>query len=353
MFFRLCFIILFTFNALQIFACTGLMLNTKDQKYVHGRTLEFAIELDATLAVIPREYAFKGATFDYTSKYGVLGTITFDHLAILDGINEKGLSVGTFFFPGFAGYVKNTNENKKKGLSPADFPNWIITQFGTIEELKAALSTISIVEEKVPGWGETAPPFHYIVYDKTGHCIVIEPVNGELNVYDNPLGVLTNSPQFDWHLTNLRNFINLTAINAKPFKFRGLEFTGFGQGSGMVGLPGDFTPPSRFVRATIYSAVALPSATSEEAIFQTFHILNQFDIPVGAIREESNGKVYSDYTMLTCARDPANLTYYFKTYDDSTIRVADLKKFDLQAKDVKYMKMNSKQAAIDITHLLK
>lgn len=347
------FLIILLFSSLKLFGCTGLMLNTVDKNFVHGRTLEFAIELDTSLAVIPRDYSFKGSSLTYKSKYGVLGTIAFDNLAILDGINEKGLSIGTFFFPGFAGYAKNTPENTKKGLSPADFPNWVITQFATIEELKAALPDISIVDAPVKGWGQEAPPFHYIVYDKRGMSLVIEPINGELKIYDNPLGILTNSPGYEWHLTNLRNYINLTAINAKPFKFRGLEFSGFGQGSGMVGLPGDFTPPSRFVRATIYCAASTPLNTNEDAIFRTFHILNQFDIPVGAIREENNGKIYSDYTMLTCARDPENLKYYFKTYQDSTIRVADLKKFDLNAHNIKYMKMSGKETAADISNLIK
>ncbi|HRD56015.1 MAG TPA: choloylglycine hydrolase family protein [Parachlamydiaceae bacterium] len=325
------------------------MLGTKENKFVHGRTLEFAIELDNSLVVIPRGYAFQGFSLNYESKYGVLGIIAFDNLAVLDGINEKGFSIGTFFFPGFAGYAKNNSNN---GLSPADFPNWALTQFATIEELKTALETIKIVDVPVKGWGQEAPPFHYIVYDRTGKSLVIEPIDGELKIYENPLGVLTNSPDFKWHLTNLRNYINLTTINAKPFKFRGLEFVGFGQGSGMVGIPGDFTPPSRFVRATIYTAAAIPSNTSDEAIFQTFHILNQFDIPIGAIKEEKEGKIYTDYTMLTCVRDPENLKYYFKTYHNSTIKVADLKKFDLNAKTVKSMKMDGKEAPVDITTLI-
>lgn len=337
-----------------LFACTGIMLTTKDNSFVHGRTLEFAIELDLSIAVIPRGYEFqgttpKGAGLSYQSKYGVLGAIAFNSPAILDGINEKGLSIGTFYFPGFASYAEVTAENQKNSLSPADFPNWIITQFETVEEVKAALKNVNIVPTILQGWGNETPPFHYIVYDKNGHSLVIEPLNGKLVAYDNPLGVFTNSPAFDWHLTNLRNYINMTTLNAKPMTFRGMVFNGFGQGSGMVGLPGDFTPPSRFVRASIYTMTAIPSDTSEMGVFQTFHILNQFDIPIGVIKEKADGKIYTDYTVLTCVRDPKNLKFYFKTYEDQTIKMADLKEFDLNAKAIKSKKISGKQTVINIS----
>lgn len=342
----------------QLFACTGLMLTAKDKTFVHGRTLEFGIPVDASVAVIPRGYEFKANTpnglgLTYQSKYGVVGIVAFGAPEILDGMNEKGLSVGTFYFPGFAKYSEATTENQQRSLSPADFPNWVVTQFETVDEVKSALKNVNIVPTVLKGWGDETPPFHYIVYDKAGKSVVIEPVDGKLVAFDNPLGVLTNSPGFDWHMTNLRNYVNLSAFNAEPLKIDGHMISGFGQGSGMVGIPGDFTPPSRFVRAAIYTVTAMPSATSDVAFGQAFHILNQFDIPVGAIREEVKGKIFTDTTLMTCVRNPQSLKYYFKTYEDQTVKVVDLTKFDLNAKAIRYGQMSGNGDAIDITSTIK
>jgi choloylglycine hydrolase len=335
-----------------------LKLIAKDDSVVHGRTLEFGVQVETSVVVVPRGYEFVGTTpqgpgLPYTAKYAAVGAIAYDNLAIMDGINEKGLAVGVFYFPGFAGYSKITEENQSKGLSPVEFSHWIVTQFATIEEVKSALSTVVIAPTVNKEWGDTPAPFHYIVYDNKGQSLVIEPINGKLKTYDNPLGVFTNSPTFNWHMTNLRNYINLTPVNAKPINLDGLTFAPFGQGSGMVGLPGDFTPPSRFVRAAIFSTTAIPSNTANEAVFQAFHILNQFDIPVGVAREKSNGVIHSDYTLVTSVKDPQALKYYFKTYGDQSIKVVDLKKFDLNAKSIKRISTVGKEKAIDISSNLK
>lgn len=339
-------------------ACTGIKLVAKDGSIVHGRTLEFGIKVDTSSAVIPRGYAFTGTTpqgagLAYKAKYGVVGAIAFGEPAIMDGMNEKGLAAGIFYFPGFAEYTEITPENKSKAVSPVEFANWILTQFATIDEVKAALDSIVIAPTVSKNWGDIVPPFHYIIYDKSGTSLVIEPLNGKLVTYDNKLGVFTNSPTFDWMMTNLRNYINLTPFNAKPIKIGGVELTSLGQGSGMVGMPGDFTPPSRFVRAAIYSTTAIPSDNADEAVFQAFHILNQFDIPVGIARSKDGNVTYSDYTMITAVRDPQSLKYYFKTYDDQTIRVVDLKRFDLNAKEIKQADTSGVQPIVDVSSSLK
>jgi choloylglycine hydrolase len=335
-------------------ACTGMKLIAKDGSLVHGRTLEFGIQVDISTVVIPRGYSFKGTTpqgegLSYKSKYGVVGAIAFGELALMDGLNEKGLAVGTFYFPTFAGYAKITAENQLRALSPVEFPNWILTQFATVEEVKAALSTVVIAPTVTKSWGAAPAPFHYIVFDKSGNCLVIEPIEGKLVTYENKLGTFTNSPTFDWQMTNLRNFINLTPLNAKPITLNGVALEPFGEGSGMVGIPGDFTPPSRFVRAAIFSATAIPSDTAEMAIFQLFHLLNQFDIPVGSARTVAGNVTYTDETQLTCARDPQSLKYYFRSYKDQTIKVVDLNQFDLNAKSVKSLNVTGASKAYDIS----
>lgn len=340
--------------AFNVDACTGIKLKAKDGTYVAGRTLEFGIPVSITQVIVPRNYDFKGTTpngagIAYKSKYAAVGSIAFDDVAILDGLNEKGLSVGTFYFPGFAKYTPTTSENQSKSLSPVEFPNWVLTQFATVEEVKAALGNVFIAPLVVKAWGNQPPPFHYIIIDKSGKGLVVEPIDGKLVTYDDQLGVFTNSPDFTWHMTNLRNYINLSAYNVDSLKIEGVELNSFGQGSGMVGMPGDFTPPSRFVRAAIYSTASTPSKNAADAVFQAFHVLNNFDIPIGVARERTGDSYASDFTQFTAVRDPQSLKYYFRSYNDQAISVVDLSKFDFDAKEVKKWKVTGTQEVVDVT----
>ncbi len=296
-----------------------------------------------------------GDGLKYTVKYGATGIVAFGNPRLLDGMNEAGLAAGTFFFPTFAEYAAVTPDNQSKGLSPADFPNWLLTQFGSVDEVRKAVESgaVVITPTVLDGWGPVAPPFHYVVYDKTGASLVIEPVGGTLKVHDNPLGTLTNSPSFDWHMTNLRNYIALNPRDVPAVKIDGDTFKALGQGTGMLGLPGDFTPPSRFIRAAVFSSTAMPADNAGKGIDQVFHILNNFDIPVGVSRDVVNGVVYSDYTQMTVARDPQAQRYYYKTYDDQTIRMVDLKALDLNAKTIRQFSTKSEQPVVNMTEKLK
>lgn len=313
-------------------ACTGLSLKAKDGAYVNGRTVEFATPLKLTGLVIPKNKPFNGTLPDgemglqYKAIYAAVGMNAFGQPAILDGMNEKGLAAGAFYFPGYADYTKLTDENKSKAVAPTEFVNWLLTQFATVEEVKNAIDSVVIVPTSQKNWGGV-PPFHYIVYDQSGKSIVIEPLKGKLIVYDNPIGVITNSPTFDWHITNLSNYINLSPFNIPSKTIDSYKLSEFGQGNGLRGMPGDFTPPSRFVRATIFATTAITKDTAEETVFDAFHILNQFDIPVGAVRGEANGKQSDDRTIVTTVKDGKNLKFYFKTYEDQSIKVIDLKAF--------------------------
>lgn len=117
-------------------------------------------------------------------------------------------------------------------------------------------------------------PCHYVLHDAAGNCAVIEYVDGKRSIHDNPLGVFTNAPTFDWHITNLRNYANLSVTNVPPVELVGVRLSGFGQGNGLFGLPGDFTPPSRFVRAVAFSQSSVATKTAVDATLQAFHILN-------------------------------------------------------------------------------
>ncbi|HWX29567.1 MAG TPA: choloylglycine hydrolase family protein [Steroidobacteraceae bacterium] len=342
------------------YACTGIRLKAADGGVVTGRTLEFGFLIPTDIVAIPRGQAFASKTtigpgVAWASKYATVGSALQGTDYLIDGMNEKGLAVGLFYFPTFASYAQTTRDNQARSVAIIDFGTWLLTNFATLDEVRAAVrpDRVVIAPTLAPGFPPEPQPVHFVVYDKTGASIVIEPLDGKLKVYDNPLGVITNSPTFDWHMVNLRNYIALNPRNVPPVTINGTTIRQMGQGSGMLGLPGDFTPPSRFMRATVFSATAIPSKTAGDAVFQLFHILNNFDIPVGVAREEHDGVIHSDYTILTTARDPQSLKYYWKTYDDQTIRSADLNALDPNAKAILRVSTSGQQPVVDMTRAMK
>jgi choloylglycine hydrolase len=323
-------------------ACTGIRLIAADGTVVHARTMEFAIDIHSDLMMVPRGYARSGTTPDgkeglkWKAKYASVGLNGVGLPVLFDGLNEKGLAAGTFYFPGSAGYMPYTAADAGKTIAQWEVGSWILENFASVDEVKANIGNIVVPAVVFSGWG-FAPEAHYIVHDASGKSIVIEYVGGKLNVYDDPLGVFTNSPSFDWHMTNLRNYVNFSMTNVPPVQLGSVKLEPFGQGSGMLGLPGDFTPPSRFVRAVAFSQSVFPSQTGHDAILEAFHILNQFDIPKGAAREhekDEHGNILADYTIWTAASDLKAKQYYFRTYENSQIRMVDLMKMNLDAKDI-------------------
>ncbi len=129
----------------------------------------------------------------------------------------------------------------------------------------------------------------------------------------------------------------------------GEKLAGFGQGTGMWGLPGDFTPPSRFVRAVAFTQAMVPADTAEQGVWQAFHLLNQFDLPRGAIRANENGKTVIDFTNWTTAADMKNLRYYFHTYQNRQVKTVDLRKIDWNAGGIKAIPMQEAEAAQDVS----
>ena len=195
-------------------------------------------------------------------------------------MNEKGLAGGILYFPGYAGYANAAATDPAKALAPWEFLTWALTSFASVAEVKAALAGVAIIDVAQPNLGIT-PPFHYTLHDASGASIVIEPVNGALKVYDNPLGVMTNAPTFDWHLTNLKNYVKISPVNAEPITIDGVTIPSFGQGSGLLGDPGDPTPPSRLPARARLRDLGQEAADGEQSVRLTQHILNNFDIPHG------------------------------------------------------------------------
>ncbi len=342
------------------YACTGFRLIAADNGVVIGRTLEFGLDPESEILVIPAGKEITNSLQDqshgiaYTSKYGIVGANGFGFDVHVDGINETGLYVGAFYFPGYASYNKPDPEKYDISMAPEDYGTWLLANFSSVEDVKANFDKVFLVENPMEAIGGISLPAHFIVQDKTGSCVVIEPLNKTLVIYDNPLGVFTNSPTFDWHMTNLNNYINLSANNVEPIDYKGQVYKSFGEGSGLHGLPGDGTPPSRFVRATIYSQTAVQQETAEETVPQVFHLMNNFDIPVGSVREviknSSDTTVVNEITSWTTVIDLKDLTYSFKTYKGQQICKIDVMSALKKAKnEIRHIEMNTDFSAQDVS----
>jgi choloylglycine hydrolase len=176
-----------------------------------------------------------------------------------------------------------------------------------------------------------------MVTDAAGKSIVIEFTNGELKIHENLLGVITNAPNFDWHMTNLRNYVNLSPVAIPDQKLQDLDFTPLGGGSGMIGLPGDFTPPSRFVRAVAFTQTARPTTDGSEAIYEVFRILDNFNVPLGAAEGGGEADAHGgtegmrSSTIWTSAWDLRNMDLYYHTQHNRRVRRFDLDQVDWDA----------------------
>lgn len=322
----------------SVFACTGISLTSADGGVVVARTVEWALG-DARhdrLALFPRGKEYAGLTPDGSNGLKWRGTLGFVSLTAYDqdygpdGMNEAGLYVGMYYFPGFADFAKYTPAEASRSLSVGDFMQWMLSSFRTVAEVRRQLAEVRVVNVEDPRFGGAPLPFHWKIADATGACIIVEIVEGgQVRTYDAFLGVITNSPDYGWHLTNLRNYIGLSPNPRAALTLGGVRLAPLGGGSGLLGLPGDFTPPSRFVRAATLTASARPLARSEDAVFEAFRILDNFNIPVGATA--AVGKVAADITsatQVTTVADLKNRVFYFHTMDNRQVRKIDLAAID-------------------------
>jgi choloylglycine hydrolase len=319
-------------------ACTGISLMSEDGGVVVARTVEWALG-DAKhnqIVVFPRGKSYRAQTPDgmngksWSGKYGLVSVSAYDQPYGPDAMNEKGLYVGVYYFPGYADYKIYDKKHADQSMSVGDFMQWMLSSFETVEEVKRNLNKVLVVDVKDPRFGGAPLPFHWKIADPTGASIVVEMVNGgEIKVYDAFRGVIANSPTYDWHLTNLRNYLNLSTQPAAPLSIDGKSVLPFGGGSGLVGLPGDFTPPSRFVRAAVLTATTRPLPTSVDAVFEAFRILDGFNIPIGVTAKPA--KIAQDIesaTQITTVADLKNQRYYFHTMSNREVRMIDLSKID-------------------------
>lgn len=322
----------------QADACTAITLGAIDGSYIQARTQEWgAFDLNSNVLVTPRDMEFQSKALDgsqglsWTSKYGVVGLDLFNLRHYADGLNEQGLTVSVLFLPGTTEFPTYDPELSQQSIDPADLAMWLLTSFANIDEVRAELPNVQISPRPMPALDNTIPPIHWLISDATGNTVVVEYYDKELHIFDNPVGVLTNSPEFPWHLTNLRNYIGLSAAPHDPIEVGDLNLEPLGVGTGMLGLPGDFSPPSRFVRAVALRNTARPLSDGEDAMSEAFRILNSFDIPIGAT--DVPGMDIIGSTQWTTVSDSKALNYYYTTQFNSRVRLVDLTKVDFTKED--------------------
>ena len=315
---------------------------------------EFASDIQSNVIVVPRATESVGTApgdkpgLRWKSKYAMVGANGFGAPVIVDGLNEKGLGIGIFYFPGYAKYQEIKEEEVGKAIAPWEVPLYLLGNCANVEEAVQTVQDVRVGDAVQHDLG-FAPPCHYIVSDAGGRCLVLEYVGGKLKIHDNPLGVMTNSPTFDWHLTNLRNYVNLSVTNVPPVEHCGNQACRAGPGERDAGVARRFYAAFGFVRAVAFSQSALPVATAREGVLQAFHLLNQFDIPKGAARGVEHGKAVADYTLWTSASDLTNFRYHFRTFQNSRIRMIDLQKMDLDAKEIKTFSMAGGEVIEDLS----
>ncbi|WP_304952863.1 choloylglycine hydrolase family protein [uncultured Alistipes sp.] len=313
----------------QAIACTGIALTAADGAYVQARTIEWALgPLPSEYVIIPRGERLRSFTptgangLRFMTKYGVVGLTVVMRDFIAEGINEAGLSAGLFFFPRYGGYEPYEPEQNDRTLADLQVTAWILSQCATIDEVKAAIGSVRIVGL------ERTSVVHWRIGEPSGRQVVLEIVDGVPHFYENEAGVLTNAPGFEWQLTNLNNYVNLRPGDAPAQKLGGATLLPFGGNSGFLGIPGDATPPSRFVRAAFYRATAPQRATAFDTVQQCFHLLNNFDVPVGIEHPEGEAPDIPSATQWTSAIDLTNRKVYYKTAYNNTIRCIDLAEID-------------------------
>lgn len=313
-------------------ACTGISLVAKDGSKVVARTVEWAATpMQCGYVVAPRGHMHQSYTptgengLKYKGVYGYVGIYTEYEPFVVEGVNEAGLSAGLFFFPQYGEYAPYNSSNNDKTLCDMQFVSWVLSQFSNIDQVKDALSKIDLVtlDHKIGA-------VHWRITEPGGRMVVLEIVKGVPNFYENTLGVLTNAPGFQWHMTNLNNYVNLVPGSAPNNPIApGITLQGLGHGSGMLGLPGDFTSPSRFVRATFFQTTAPVWDNGFDTVVQAFHILNNFDIPVGSQHLKADiPKGMPSATQFTAATDLKSMKLYYRTAWNSNIRCIDLMEID-------------------------
>jgi penicillin V acylase-like amidase (Ntn superfamily) len=304
-------------------ACTAVDIQATDGSVIAGRTMEWAFEMNWTLVYYPKGTQYhltapndmKLQPIPVTNKYALFGIGTaLENNAMLEGQNAEGLSMSGNFLPGFTQYQVVTKKDKKY-LSAMDVIKFVLGNFATVKEVKEKFPAYKVWGPKLKNL-PINPTIHFLISDRSGDAIVIEFIDGDMRIFDKTAQVLTNSPNYDWHMLNLRNYLNLsnTSVGQVTTK-NGAYVTQFGQGGGLLGIPGDYTPPSRFVKMTTLKHLSTPSKNANESVQLVGHILNNVDIPKGVVAEHAGKEALLDYTQWVAIKDISHNIFYFSDYD--------------------------------------
>lgn len=314
--------------------CTSLSIKSNKGHNFFGRNMDLAYDFNQSVLIIPRNYQIQNkVTGDMAkNKYAIIGmgTIIDNHPTLADGMNEKGLACAGLNFDGYS-YVEENIVPGKKNIAPYDFIYWVVANHETVDEVKQTIENLELV--KVPINERTPlPTLHWMIVDKTGKSIVVEKTKDKFAVYDNPVGVMTNNPTFDWHLTNLNEYMKITPNHPQNVKWSDKELTPLGVGAGTLGIPGDFESVSRFVRIA-YIRAHMPSIEDDiTAVTQFLHMLDYVIMVKGGVITKEG---LEDITRYSSCMDQERGIYYYRNYNNNRINAIDMHKEDLDSTEIK------------------
>lgn len=307
--------------------CTAITYQTKDHYF--GRTLDLEYTYEENVTITPRNYEFKFRTKDsIKSHYAIIGmaTVVDNYPLYYEATNEHGLSVAGLNFPGNACYFSVAEG--RDNIAPFEFIPWILSQCTDLTEAKALLENINLCD--IP-FSEQYPlsPLHWIIADREG-AITVESMADGLHIHENPIGVLTNNPPFDYHMTHLSDYINLTP-QIPENRFGAPSLTTYSRGMGGIGLPGDLSSASRFVRVAFVKLNSVSGESENESISQFFHIL-------GAVEQQRGCVILTDgsyeITAYTSCMNTDKGIYYYTTYENNCISAVDMHRCDLEGREL-------------------
>ena len=308
--------------------CTCITYTNND--FYFGRNLDLDCSFGETVTITPRNFPLifrKAGRQDH--HYAMIGMASVNDSFPLyaEAVNEKGLAMAGLNFPGNAYYQKTDGE----GLEIASFEviAWVLGKCVSVAEAEKFLDEMEIVDLAFSDQMPPAP-LHWMIAD-CERCLVLEAVRGGLKVYENPFGVLTNNPPFEYHRMNMNNYMNLTAESPRNRFADKLNLRSYAQGMGAIGLPGDASSASRFVRAAFLKWNSVAPEEEESNVSQFFHILDSVAMVRGAVVTDQG--TY-DITTYSCCANARTGVYYYKTYDDCRVRAVDMYKTDLDGKEL-------------------
>ena len=304
--------------------CTSLTFQTSD--FYFGRNLDLEYNFGEKIVITPRQYPFIFKFAGTLSEhYAIIGTaqITDGCPLYAEAVNEKGLCLAALNFPGNAVYAE-TPESGKTNLAPFELFGFLLGTCATVKEAEEKLKAVCITHTAFKD-GYPVAPLHWHIADKD-RSLVLECIKDGMHLYENPVGVLTNNPPFPFQLTNLQNYMHLTSNPPENRFAPALKLAPYGQGMGALGLPGDASPASRFVRAAFCKwNTELPSG-EEASVTQFFHILDNVAMVAGSVRTPENKL---DRTTYASCINASRGIYYYKTYNNNQISAVSMHKTDL------------------------